>query len=146
MDIGNLKERICIDYGGTLQIEIADDGPEALKNLLKRMEWVVCSAEEFVRESREISASEAILLLAATLYKGMAYSIECMPLVQSREYATKFVECFGEEGRFFTTCDVPDHEEAGIGAWRAVTKHTFESVLYGKNGKQAALIVVVDED
>ena len=120
--------------------------PVDLRDLLSGITAVQCSAEQFEREAKQLSAEEAKVLLIATLHRSLAHSVEIMPIAQARELTTQFIAAAGADARYFSNCDVTD-ELNGVGGWRfMVTSYTFESVLYCITQEECALLVAVDED
>lgn len=146
MTLESIVTKMC-EHVDTLLVAITPAG-NPLAELLGKIEWVRCSAEEFTREVRAISCEEARILVGATLHRSMAFSsFEYMPLDRARDLASAFVAQLGVGAKFYSTCGVPDHEAAGVGGWYfQITKHTFESVLYCVGTQQAALLVAIEED
>ncbi len=120
--------------------------PTSLSALLPHISDVKCTAEEFQREAKHLSADEARVLVTATLHRSMAYSVEIMPLEQARDLASQLISAIGKDANYFSNC-FADDEVNGVGQWSfMVTSHTFESVLYCVGKHENALIVAIDED
>jgi hypothetical protein len=120
--------------------------PTSLAVLLQHISNIQCTAEEFERQAKRLSAEEARTLLTATLHRSMAYSTELLPLEQARDLASQLISAVGNDAQFFSNC-FADDEVNGVGQWGfMVTSHTFESVLYCVGKHENALLVATDED
>lgn len=120
--------------------------PVSLAALLEDITDVQCTAGEFASKARLLSTEEARTLITATLHRGMAYSVEIMPIEEARSLSSQLVSAAGEGAQFFSNCHAAD-EINGIGSWTfMVTSHTFESVLYCVGKYESALLVAIDED
>ncbi len=95
----------------------------------------------------EINAKEAVDIITALLWKGLAYNSEIMPLAEAQGYANELVESFAQIGnRFFTNAEWQKYHEASAFSYHSFTDATIDGGIMVTNANSAMVFWVEDED
>uniref|UniRef100_UPI00333EF042 hypothetical protein n=1 Tax=Castellaniella defragrans TaxID=75697 RepID=UPI00333EF042 len=99
----------------------------------------------------EIDEIEAVMVLTRAFNKGLAYSVEIMPLAEARNLAASFVaEFLNASARFFTNGDwgQPKFPRDGVTStsWSDATSATFDTGVIVISDHGTGCVWCMDED